>query len=429
MPQLGIKDIFIKGARIMDPSDGKDFVAGIMIEGGHIREIGQIKNRAGFPVIDAEGLIASPGFTDMHVHLRDPGDDRVEDIASGIRSAVAGGFTSIACMPNTQPVIDSLPLVNYVKQKAESNDFNIICAAAMTKGQKGSQMTEMGLLADNGVHVFSDDGRPVADARLMYEIMRYSRQFSLLLMLHEEDYNFSKEGLVHEGYWANRLGLEGIPAIGEELVIARDLMLAKKTGARVHITHLSSAGSVGMIRKAKEDGINVTCDVTPHHLFFNHSHLKAFNTNLKVNPPIRGEEDQKALIEGLKDGTIDAIASDHAPHLLEEKNTTFYEARFGAIGMETAFKASYTKLCVHEGMGMGRLLGLMSSGPCKVLGIKNNKIEAGGIADLAIIDTGIRKTVENKFFSKSSNCPFIGQELLSDIVYTINKGKLSYIRE
>ncbi|MGM0364927.1 MAG: dihydroorotase [Actinomycetota bacterium] len=427
---LGTRDMLIKNAAVIDPYTDGDYTSDILIEEGRIKEIAEgIKESNNVLEIDASGCIISPGLVDMHVHLRDPGDDKEEDIESGVRSALAGGFVAVATMPNTQPAVDSPSLIEYILGQAGKNDFKILPVAAITKELRGLEITEMGLLSERGAAAFSDDGKCVADARLMYEAMRYSGQFSSLLILHEEEYGFTQDGLVHEGYWSNRLGLEGISPLAEELIIGRDIMLAKKTGARIHITHLSSRRSVEMIRQAKRQGVNISCDVTPHHLYFNHSCLKTFNTNFKVKPPIRAEEDQAALVEGLKDGTIDAIASDHAPHLLEEKNTTFQDAQFGAIGMETAFKAAYTKLCRDEGMGLKQLIKLMTAAPSSILGMESMAVEEGNEANLVVIDTAKKENIKKEFFSKSKNCPFIGQELYSRVLYTINNGKLSYVRE
>ncbi|MDZ7839178.1 MAG: dihydroorotase [Actinomycetota bacterium] len=379
--------------------------------------------------MEGKQLVVCPGFIDMHVHLRDPGDEMEEDISSGIKAALAGGFTAIACMPNTRPPIDNPYLIDYIKDKAKIHGFNLLPVAAMTKGLKGKQLTEMGLLAEQGAVAFSDDGYCVQDSRNMYEIMRYSRQINSLLILHEEDNHFSEEGLVHEGYYSNKFGLEGISPLGEELIIARDIMLAEKTGARIHITHLSSAKSVELIREAKKNGINISCDVTPHHLYFNHTCLDKLDTNLKVKPPIRDERDQKALIEGIKDGTIDAVASDHAPHLLEEKNTTLRDAAFGAIGMETSFKASFSKLCIQEKMNFVDFLKLFTLGPAKILEISCPTVKEKQLANLVVLDIKSKNKVMPEFISKSSNCPFIGQNLTGQVLYTINNGKLCYKRE
>ncbi len=428
--RLGTNRIYIENATIIDPYSHNQFASSILIEDGFIKKMGkQIETQPHMTHIDAKDYVVSPGFVDMHAHLRDPGEEQKEDIESGIKAALAGGFVAIACMPNTKPPIDRPALVKYILEQARKNDFTIICIAAMTKNLEGREISEMGLLAECGAKGFSDDGKCVHDARIMYEIMRYAKQFSFLLILHEEDSSFSENGLVHEGYWSNKLGLEPIPALSEELVIARDIMLAQKTGARIHITHVSSKQSVEMIREAKKQGVAITCDTTPHHVFFNHSCLQTFDTNFKVKPPIRGAKDQAALIEGLKDGTIDALATDHAPHLFQEKNTTFASAQFGAIGLETAFQAAYTKLCLKEGMDLGQLLALMTAGPSHILGLDTMAIKEGKKANLALIDTKIEKRVEKKFFSKSINCPFIGQTLASEVVCTINNGKLPYMRE
>ncbi|MDD3776280.1 MAG: dihydroorotase [Actinomycetota bacterium] len=423
-------DILVKNAEVIDPYRNKKFKSDIFISKGLIAEVADsIESSGKVRIIEAKGLTVSPSLIDMHVHLRDPGDDREEDIISGIKSALAGGFTTIACMPNTMPALDCPYLVKYIASQAKINDFNLLPVAAMTKGLEGKEITEMGLLLGSGAAAFSDDGKCVQDSRLMFEIMRYAQQLKALLILHEEDYQFSAEGLVHEGYYANKYGLEGISALSEELVIARDLMLAAKTGARIHITHVSTAGTVEMIREAKMNKIQVTCDVTPHHLYFEHSSLGSFNPNLKVKPPLRGPEDREALIEGVKDGTIDAIASDHAPHLNAEKNTTMKDAAFGVIGMETSFKAAYSKLCAEQKMDLLDLLKLYTSGPSSILGLDPVPIETGIAANLVVIDTKKEGKVGPNFYSKSNNCPFIGHNLKGEVLYTINNGNLSYIRE
>jgi len=424
------KNILIKGGRVIDPEKRKESVVDIFIKDGIVEKIDKNIGTAGggTEVIDAAGLVVSPGFVDMHVHLRDPGFEDEETVESGALAAVKGGITTVACMPNTNPPIDSEHAVKYIMEKSHDVACRVLPVAAMTKGQKGRSITEMGLLSQAGAVGFSDDGKCVADARLMYEVMRYSIQFGLPLILHEEDIHMSECGLVHEGKYSTILGLEGISRLSDDLMIARDIMLAQRSGAKIHITHLSTAGGVEMIGKAKKKGIDITCDVTPHHLFFDDSVLTTFNTNFKVKPPIRSSEDREALVEGVKSGVIDAVASDHAPHLDTEKNTTFKEAEFGTIGLETLFSASFTKLCLKENMSLPELIALITCGPAKILNIDAGKIEKGKTANITIIDNEAEKSIKREdFISKSKNSAFIGQMLSGKIVYTISKGKLAYI--
>jgi dihydroorotase len=423
------KNILIKGGRVIDGEKKKESVVDIFIKDGIVEKIDKNIGAAGggTEVIDAAGLVVSPGFVDMHVHLRDPGFEDEETVESGALAAVKGGITTVACMPNTNPPIDSEHAVKYIMEKSQDVACRVLPVAAMTKGQKGRSITEMGLLSQAGAVGFSDDGKCVADARLMYEIMRYSIQFGLPLILHEEDLRMSECGLVHEGKYSTILGLEGISGLSDDLMIARDIMLAQRSGAKIHITHLSTAGGVEMIGKAKKKGIDITCDVTPHHLFFDDSVLTTFNTNFKVKPPIRSSEDREALVEGVKSGVIDAVASDHAPHLDTEKNTTFRDAEFGTIGLETLFSASFTKLCLKEDVSLTDLIALITCGPAKILNIDAGKIEKGKTANITIIDTEAEKSIKREdFISKSKNSAFIGQKLSGKIVYTISKGKLVY---
>lgn len=427
----GIKTnkILIKNGLIIDTIKNKEHKANLYIEDGRIVDIkDNIKvDEKEVIEIDAKDYTILPGLVDMHVHLREPGFEEKESIATGTQAALAGGITSIACMPNTEPVIDSPSLVGYITGKAAGTGCNIYPVAAMTRGLEGRDITEMGLLAEAGAAGFSDDGHSVTDAKLMYEIMRYSRQFEKPLILHEEVNSFSKYGLIHEGKYSTKLGLEGIPALADDLMIGRDIVLAKKTGARIHITHISTSGAVDMIRAAKADGVDISCDVTAHHLFFNDSFLESFNTNLKVKPPIRSAADQEALIKGVADGTIDAIVSDHAPHLDTEKNTTFKLAEFGTTGLETLFAASYTKLCREKDIPLIKIVKLMGTGPAEILDIDAGTIKVGGTADITVIDTGKEFTVNaGDFRSKSTNSAFIGQRLFGQVKYTISNGKIEY---
>ena len=435
---IGSDKILIKSGKVFEPSSGKEILSDILIQNGIIRAIEKNINvedmgdglAKDLVVLNCQNYFVFPGFVDMHVHLREPGNEDEEDIGSGSRAAVRGGITSIACMPNTNPPVDREYLINYILSKSKTVDFKIYPVAAMSKNLEGKEMTEIGLLKEAGAIAFSDDGKCIQDSKLMYEIMKYASHFDLPLILHEEDYSFSNYGLAHEGYYSAKLGLDGISPFAEELMISRDIMLAKMAGARIHITHVSSKGSITLIKRAKEAGLSITCDVTPHHLYFNDSFLESYDTNLKVNPPIRSEEDRKALISAISEGIIDAIASDHAPHYEAEKNTTFKDAATGTIGLETLFKASYTKLVREEKIKLSKLVALLTTGPAKILNIKAPAIKVGDKADIAIIDLEKNKKIKKEdFCSKSKNSAFVGQNLYSEVVYTINNGRLGFIME
>ena len=447
-----INNILIKSVSIIDPLEEKEYKSDILIENGIIKTVSpDIKNdnigisnfnkvfkesRLGFLknllLFNASGYYASPGFFDMHVHLRDPGNEDEEDLESGIASARGGGITSVACMPNTEPPMDKDFLIRDIKNRALIHRFNIYPVAAISKGLEGIEMTEMGVLKESGAVAFSDDGKCIQDAKLMYEVMKYAKILEMPLILHEEDYTFSCGGIINEGYYSTALGLEGIPALAEELIISRDLILAKKSRAQIHITHISSRGSVELIKRAKEDGINITCDVTPHHLYFDDSSLKDYNTNFKVNPPLRSAEDRAALIEAVKTGIIDAIASDHAPHLDAEKNTTFRNAASGVIGMETMLKAAYTVLCKKDSLRRSKLINLLTQSPAKILNLNTSAslIKPGLKADIVILDLEKESNVKKEsFFSRSSNNAFIGTKLTGEIIMTINNGSPVFLND
>lgn len=421
--------IFIKNAEVLDGKKVKPFRADVYIKDGIIEDIKDNIEVSGKDIakIDAGGKVLVPGLVDMHVHLRDPGFEEKETIESGAAAAVAGGITTLVCMPNTKPVLDEPALIEYVLDRGRDTGIDIYPAAAMTRGLKGKEITSMGLLAEAGAVGFSDDGRSVTDARLMFEIMRYSRQWGKPLILHEEVYSFSRSGLVHEGNYSTSLGLEGISSLSDDLMIGRDIVLAKQSGARIHITHLSTKNAVDMIRQAKKEGVDITCDVTAHHLFFDDSCLESFNTNFKVKPPIRSKADREALIEGVKDGTIDAVISDHAPHLDTEKNTTFKLAQFGTIGLETLFGASYTALCKENKLEAGKLVSALTSGPAGLMNLDAGHIKKGVRADMAVIDIeDPYKVKKEDIVSRSKNSTFIGQELFGKVAYTIKNGKIMY---
>jgi len=444
----GSDNILIKSGTVFEPSKGKEIISDILIENGIIRIIDKNinidvkdesllkikKNSNGLSkelvVLNCQNCFIFPGFVDMHVHLREPGNEEEEDIKSASGAAFKGGITSIASMPNTNPPIDKEYLLEYILNKSRLIDFRVYPIAAMTKNLEGKEMTEIGLLKEAGAVAFSDDGKCIQDSKLMYEIMKYASNFDMPLILHEEDYSFSNFGLAHEGYYSTKLGLDGISVLSEELMISRDIMLAKMARAKIHITHVSSKGSVSLIKRAKEEGLRITCDVTPHHLYFNDSFLESYDTNLKINPPIRSEEDRIALVNAISEGVIDAIASDHAPHCETEKNTTFKDAVNGTIGLETLFSASYTKLVKKEKIKVSKLLDLLTSGPAKILNIKAPELKVGAKADITMINLEKnKKIIKEDFCSKSKNSAFIGQILYGEVLYTINNGKLVFASE
>lgn len=427
------ENIIIRNGSVVNPQTGDMSKSDILILNGIVKEIKnniEIKENISIREINASGLYVCPGFIDMHVHLREPGNIAEEDMESGIKSALRGGITALACMPNTEPVLDSQHLIEYIKLKAEESDYCVLPVASITKNIQGEKLSEFGLLLNSGAAAFSDDGNCVQNPKLMYEAMRYAAQFDALLILHEEDTSFSENGLVNEGYYSAMLGLEGISNLSEDLIVARDIMLAQASGARLHITHVSSANTVKMIERAKKEQIKITCDTTSEHLFFNDSILMDYDTNFKIKPPIRSEADRKAIIEGLRNGTIDAIASDHAPHLSSEKNTSFKTASFGTIGLETLFKAGLTKLLFEENFSLDKIISLISLNPARILNIRDSLIEAGKIANIAIVDIDRESIYDTSdIISKSKNSAFLKQSLKGEVIYTISNGKIMFSNE
>ncbi len=377
--------------------------------------------------IDASGLHICPAFFDMHVHLREPGFEESEDIQSGIKAALRGGVGSLACMPNTKPAVDCAYMVEFLRAKAASFGYDLYPVAAMTKNSEGCDISEIGLLKQSGAVALSDDGKCVQDTRTMYEIMKYAKEFDMTLIIHAEDQSLSGQGVVNEGAISTFLGLEAIPKLSEEIMILRDIYMAKQLKAKLHFTHVSSKNSLKIIKRAKEEGINVTCDVTPNHFFFDERFLKDYDTNFKINPPIGSQEDQDHIIESIREGVVDAIASDHAPHTSYEKSKPMDAAPFGAIGLETLFKASYTKLVKDNHIDLLKIMKMLTRSPLNILEIDKPRIKEGTLADLCLLDLERKSTYKrDDILSKSKNSPFIGQKLWGEIVYTINKGRLIF---
>lgn len=418
-------NLVIKGGRVIDPVSGVDRVADLRIEKGLIDRVGK-----GLPaerVISAKGLWVVPGLIDMHVHLREPGYEYKETIETGSRAAAAGGFTAVACMPNTRPVNDNGSVTDFILSEARRCAIvRVYPIGAISRGQKGRTLAEIGEMAECGVVALSDDGKPVMSSELMRRGMEYAKTFGLPVISHCEDLDLSRGGAMHEGEVSLRLGLPGIPAVSEEIAVDRDLRLAEFTGAALHIAHVSSKRSVDLIRKARKEGIPVSAEVTPHHLTLTHEALGDYDTNLKVNPPIRSSEDRRALLQGLVDGTLDAVATDHAPHDIAAKEVEFEKAAFGLIGLETALPL--TLRLVHEGvLTPSQLVERMSTGPARILGMPGGTLKQGAPADVTLIDPERRFAVHAKRFrSKSRNTPFEGWELRGKAVCTLVQGKVVY---
>lgn len=418
--------IIIKNGHIIDPKNNRDGIFDILIEEGKIIEIGNEIEFFNGDIIEASGKYILPGLVDAHCHLRDPGLEYKEDIETGTRSAAAGGFTSIACMPNTNPVIDSEAVIRYIINKAKNEGLiNVYPIGAVSKGSKGEELAEIGELKFAGAVAISDDGKPVRSAALMKKALQYSSMFDITVISHCEDIELAEEGVMNEGYYSTVMGLKGIPAAAEEVMVARDLILAEYTKTPIHIAHVSTEVSVDLIRNAKKRGVNVTAETCPHYFSLTERACENFNTMAKVNPPLRTQKDVDAIIEGLKDGTIDIIATDHAPHHIDEKNVEFTIAANGMVGFETALPLAVTYLVKPGHLSIKQLAEKMSVNPSRILGLNKGSLDIGQSADITIIDVNDEYTVDiNKFKSKSKNSPFDGFKLTGTVDYTIVNGKV-----
>lgn len=421
----------LKGARVIDPNRKVDEVRDILVVDGSIAAMEKKINISGAQVIDLTGLILTPGLIDMHVHFREPGYEYKEDIETGSRSAAAGGFTTVACMPNTKPPVDNAMMVEYVKSRAlKSGLVRVLPIGCVSKGLEGKEIAEMGDMVEAGAVAFSDDGRPVADSSLMRKALMYASMFDRVIIDHCEDPGLFEGGQVNEGYISTLLGLQGIPASAEEIMVARNILLARETGTRVHIAHVSTKGSVELIRRAKAEGVKVTCEATPHHLTLTEEAVVGYDTNAKMNPPLRTKEDVEALLEGLKDGTIDVIATDHAPHSIDEKDVELDKASFGIVGLETSLGIILTHIVGKGKLDLGQAIEKMTIGPARALGIDAGSLTIGKPADITVIDPDLEWTVDkNKFFSKGRNTPFHGWKLKGKAVLTMVGGKIVYADE
>lgn len=422
--------LLIKNGRVIDPSTGKDGLYDVLIEKGLIKKIsGKIAEKGVKTIVDAGGFIVSPGFVDMHVHLREPGQENKETIETGMLAAAKGGFTSIACMPNTIPVNDNRSVTEYIIARShEIGTVNVFPVAAISVGLDGVDITEMADLKEGGAKGFSDDGKCVMSADLIRKALEYSKMVNIPIIEHPEDHSISGDGQVNEGFISYKYGLRGMLSAAEEVIVARDIILQERINSLLHLTHISTAGSIELIRNAKNRGVRVTSDVTPHHLLLTEELITTYNPVYKMKPPLRAEKDRQALIEALNDGTVDAIASDHAPHTFDEKDSEFEYAPFGVIGLETSFNVIYDRLVNKGIINVSKMIELFSTNPSKILGLEGRGvIEPGAHGDITIFDPKKPFKIDSgKFASKSTNCPFNEWKGKGSIVFTITGGKIAF---
>lgn len=421
-----VERLLLQGGRVLDPESGLDQIVDLLVVDGKIEKIGGVSTKAiDGKVIDCKGKVVVPGLMDMHVHLREPGREDEETIESGCRAAMAGGFTAVCCMPNTSPPIDSRGHVEFIKERSEGFLVDVHPIGAVTKGQEGEELTEMGDMVDAGTVGFSDDGYPVGKAAILRRALEYAKMFGRPIIDHCEETSLSEEGVMNEGFVSTVLGLRGIPPISEEIAVARDLLVVEYTGGPLHIAHVSTKGAVGLIREAKGRGVRVTAETCPHYLVLTDETVRSFDTNTKMKPPLRTEEDRKALLAGLEDGTIDVIASDHAPHSIEEKETEYDAAAFGIVGLETTVGLVMTHLVGKGVLTLEQMVEKMAINPRRILNLPENRIEKGKPANLTMIAPKKRWVVDRtQFQSKSRNTPFDGWELKGRCFGVFNNGQL-----
>lgn len=403
-------------------------VCDILVDGKKIVKIAKNVEEKGAKVIDAKGLHVFPGLIDLHVHLREPGFEYKEDIASGSAAAVRGGFSQVCCMPNTDPVCDNAAVVGYIVARGrEVNLCKVRPIGAITKGEKGEQLAEIGKMKEAGAVAISDDGRPVANARIMRLAMEYASDFGLICLSHCEDKDLVDGGVVNEGYNSTLAGLKGIPRAAEEIMLAREIILAETLGKRAHICHVSTKGGVQLLREAKKRGVAITAETCPHYFTLTDDVIMSFDANTKVNPPIREAEDVAAIKEGLKDGTLDCIVTDHAPHHKDEKNVEYNLAAFGISGIETSFSLSYTYLVKAGVLTLEQLADRMSAAPARILGLEGGALAEGAVADIMLADLNAKYVIDSKeFVSKGKNTPFNGTEVYGKVCCTIVDGDVKY---
>ncbi|MGD8539115.1 MAG: dihydroorotase [Candidatus Aminicenantes bacterium] len=421
--------LLIKNGRVVDPESQTDDKLDILIAEGRIVDIKKNIQTKAQRSIDATNLVVAPGFIDMHVHLREPGQEHKETIRTGARAAAKGGFTSIACMPNTYPVNDNKSVTAFIISEAKKSALvNVFPIAAVTRGLDGEELTDMAELVKAGAVAFSDDGHPVHNSEVMRRALEYSKLMDSLIIDHCEDNDLSRNGVMHEGPYSYRFGLKGISSSSEEIMVSRNILLAEQTDSPVHIAHLSVKGASALVRNAKKKKVKVTAEVTPHHLLLEDASLKNYDTNLKMKPPLRSRSDVRAMVKALKDGTIDVIVTDHAPHSPDEKAVEFDRAPFGIIGMETAVPLILDRFVHTQTITLQRFIAMISINPARILGLSNKgRIALGMDGDLTLLDLDKVTVVDvNTFESKSRNCPFDGWELRGSPVYTIVYGDIVY---
>ncbi len=428
-------DVIIRNGRLLDPGFSFTKMADVGIADGTIAEItdsGGLGDKASaLPadrVIDAGGAVISPGFVDLHVHFREPGREDKETVQTGARAAAAGGFTSVCCMPNTTPAIDNQETVKFVTLLAEKSDCRVFCIGAVTKNREGTELSEIGDLVKAGVVAISDDGEYVQNPEVMRRALEYARMFDIPVISHAEDIYLGGDGVMNESFQSTRLGMSGRPAVAEEIAVIRDIKLAGLTGSHLHIAHVSTAGAVEAIRRGKAEGVKVTAEATPHHFALTDEIIgEKFDTNLRVNPPLRTEEDRLAVIKGLVDGTIDCIATDHAPHTAEEKDVEFNFAPPGMIGLETCLGLAITELVEKGYLSLPELIQRLTTAPAKIVKLPTYKVATGEVADMTIFDPDMEWTVTpGCFHSKSKNSPFVGRKLKGRVLATIMNGRITY---
>jgi dihydroorotase len=422
-----IRPLLLRGGRVIDPSQDIDRVSAVLLTGGLITEVGdRITPPDDAVVLDCAGAIVAPGFVDVHCHLREPGREDVETIATGARAAAAGGFTAVCAMPNTEPVTDNQAAVGFIVRQAQrAGGARVYPIGAISVGQRGEALAEFGEMVGAGAVAVSDDGRPVVSAHLMRTALEYARTFGIPVIDHCEEPTLARGGAMNEGIVSARLGLKGIPSEAEEIMVIRDILLARRTGGHIHIAHASTKGSVELIRWGKERGIRVTAEVCPHHLSLTEDAVEGYNTNAKMNPPLRTADDVAAMQEAVRDGTIDCICTDHAPHHYDEKEREFADAPNGIVGLETAFGVVTTSLVASGILDFPLLIDRMSCAPARIFGLPGGSLRSGGVADVTVIDPERRWIVDpSAFLSKGRNTPYAGRELQGAARYTIVGGRL-----